>query len=395
MWRATTRIGGGARPVIALCVGGGLALAGCASEPLLDPGLATPPLALVPTTETGIVDGRGRFREIYCALSQDHGPGLPDHRPCDQALHQLADEPPARGAPVNLGRARIALRLVIVPGLAAACFGDLAQPLRDAAGHVEQLGYEVSWIDVDALSSSGHNAEQVRDAILAMEETAERPIVVLGYSKGATDLLEALADPQVAARIASVVSLSGAINGSPLADKASETLLDVLTHLPGTTCEPGDHGALNSLRRSTRMAWLTARWPLPSIRSYSLISYADREHVSWVLRSSYDDLSLIDPRNDSQLLFYDQVTPDSTLLGYLDADHWAVALPLGRNGLLNALVDRNAFPREILLEAILKQVEEDLIADQRAEGDSVAALERASAKDPRGRAASKPTVQQP
>jgi hypothetical protein len=212
-----------------------------------------------------------------------------------------------------------------------------------------------------------------------MEEAPERPIVVLGYSKGATDLLEAAADEVVAARVAAFVSLGGAINGSPLADDASEALLDVLAHLPGTTCEEGDRGALDSMRRSTRMAWLAAHQALPLARYYTLVSYADRNRVSSVLRSAYNDLSLIDPRNDSQLLFYDQIVPGSTLLGYLNGDHWAVAMPISRDApVADLVIDRNAFPREILLEAILKQIEEDLIAAGAANTAPSAAAARQS-----------------
>jgi len=340
----------------------GLALAACAPQPLLDPRLETPPLALVPAAQAGIVDRRGRFREIFCAVSEDHGIELPDHRPCDQALHRLAGEAAASRAPVNLGRARVGLRLAIVPGLAGQCFGERALPLRAAASHVEQLGYEVTWIDVDGLSSSTRNAAEIRTAILEMDEIPDRPIVLLGHSKGASDVLEASADPTVTARVAAVVSLGGAINGSPLADQAPEVWLDALAHMPGLSCEGGDRGALNSLRRGTRLAWLAAQQPSPSIRYYSLVSFAERDQISSVLRPSYDDLSMIDPRNDGQLLFYDQIAPGSTLLGYLNADHWAIAMPIVRDvAAARLLADRNAFPQEILLEAILKQIEEDLI----------------------------------
>lgn len=353
---------------ICLCLAVGLVLAACAPQPLLDSRPQTPPLALVPAAQAGIVDRRARFRDILCALTADHGIELPDHRPCDQVLHRLAGETPAGRSPVNLGRARLGLRLAIVPGLAAQCLGDLGLPLRDAARHVERLGYEVTWIDVDGLSSSTRNAAEIRAAILSMADVPDRPIVLLGYSKGATDVLEASAHPTVAARVAAVVSLGGAVNGSPLADRASETLLDALAHIPGLGCEPGDRGAVNSLRRSTRLAWLATRQPSPSIRYYSLVSFVARDRVSSVLRSSYDDLSVIDPRNDSQLLFYDQLVPGSTLLGYLNADHWAIALPIARDGALTELlVDQNAFPREVLLEAILKQIEEDLMTARRVE----------------------------
>ena len=97
------------------------------------------------------------------------------------------------------------------------------------------------------------------------------------------------------------------------------------------------------------------------MRYYSLVRFASRERISAVLRPSYDALALVDPRNDGQLLFYDQILPESTLLGYLNADHFAIALPLARDHPELAMpLDRNAFPRELVLEAIVKYVEDDL-----------------------------------
>jgi hypothetical protein len=46
----------------------GLAFGACTPQPLLDPALETPPLALVPATQAGVDDRRGRFREIFCSL---------------------------------------------------------------------------------------------------------------------------------------------------------------------------------------------------------------------------------------------------------------------------------------------------------------------------------------
>ncbi len=39
---------------------------------------------------------------------------------------------------------------------------------------------------------------------------------------------------------------------------------------------------------------------------------------------------MIDGRNDSQVIFYDQVIPGSSLVGYINADHWAIAVPIAR-----------------------------------------------------------------
>jgi hypothetical protein len=71
----------------------------------------------------------------------------------------------------------------------------------------------------------------------------------------------------------------------------------------------------------------------------------------------------MDPRNDSQTLFTDQLIPGSVLLGYLNADHWAVALPLDQaHPLLAAtFTNRNAFPRAPMLEAVMRTVEETLL----------------------------------
>jgi hypothetical protein len=52
------------------------------------------------------------------------------------------------------------------------------------------------------------------------------------------------------------------------------------------------------------------------VRYYSLVTFPEPQRISSILESSYDKLSRIDPRNDSQMIFYDQVVPGSALLGY-------------------------------------------------------------------------------
>ncbi len=87
-----------------------------------------------------------------------------------------------------------------------------------------------------------------------------------------------------------------------------------------------------------------------------------RKRFIAVLRSGYDKLSQIDPRNDSQVIFYDQMIPGSVVMGFLNADHLAIAVPIDRSStfLSSTLVNKNDFPREVLLEAIIRFVEEDL-----------------------------------
>jgi hypothetical protein len=89
--------------------------------------------------------------------------------------------------------------------------------------------------------------------------------------------------------------------------------------------------------------------------------------ISSVLKKSYDKLSQIDTRNDSQMIFYDQVVPGSVLVGYVNADHWALSVPIARSHstIGSWFVTQNAYPREALLEALLRFIEEDLATSRR------------------------------
>ena len=88
-------------------------------------------------------------------------------------------------------------------------------------------------------------------------------LVLVGYSKGISDILDAVvAYPEIRSRVAAVVSVAGAVGGSPLANDAEQYQADLLRYFPGATCNLGDGGAVASLRPATRQQWL-ARNPLP------------------------------------------------------------------------------------------------------------------------------------
>ncbi|MGO4325906.1 hypothetical protein AB4Z48_01015 [Cupriavidus sp. 2TAF22] len=346
--------------VIAAC----LALGACAGQPLTPYSADTPPLALVPAAQAGVRDGRARFREIYCAVLQARGAAVPDARPCDDALTRVGDEPAGTGRPVDLGQSRRGLVALLVPGIGYQCFAPWLKTPGTVATHVQQFGYDARLLEVDALSGIETNAREVRDAIMAMPQTEGAPrLVLVGYSKGAPDILEAVvAYPEIRSRLAAVVSVAGAVGGSPLANDAEQYQADLLRHFPGATCQSGDGGAVQSLRPAVRKAWL-ARNPLPrELHYYSLVTFPRPERISSILSSSYDKLARVDPRNDSQVIFYDQVVPASTLMGYVNADHWAMAVPVARTHptVGSLFVTQNAYPREALAEALLRFVEEDL-----------------------------------
>ena len=96
-----------------------------------------------------------------------------------------------------------------------------------------------------------------------------------------------------------------------------------------------------------------------------MVTFPEAEQISSVLKGSWKKLAKIDPRNDSQVIFYDQIIPGSTLLAYLNADHWAIAVPVAESHpfIGRHFVDRNAYPRQALFEAMLRFIEEDLVRE--------------------------------
>jgi hypothetical protein len=245
----------------------------CSSQPKKPYTTGFDPLAEMPG---GVVDGRGRFREIFCAIDADHGQVLPDFMPCDEALVRVGAEPPPSGRPVDLGHCRADFLVGLVPGLGWECIKGWLDHDNSGPRHVAQFGYEARLIEVDSLSGSAHNARQIRDFIESLPAAdRDRPLILVGYSKGSPDLLEFLAEfPETAQRVAAV---AGAVYGS-------------------------------------------------------------------------------------QLVFHDQVIPGSTLMGFANADHWAMAVPVARQHAFAAhtFVSRNDYPREVLFEAVLRFIEEDL-----------------------------------
>jgi hypothetical protein len=341
-----------------------LVLGGCASKPLMPYSSDTTPLMLVPAIQHEEQDKRGRFREIFCEVLEAQANIMPDYRPCDEALTRVGKEPPGSGKTVHLGQSQRRLNTLFVAGVGWSCFSEWLDVRNTVATHISQYGYEMATLYVDGLSSSTNNARQIRDAIMAMPQTGTQPeLVLIGYSKGAPDILEAVVSyPEIRDRVAAVVSAAGSVGGSPLANDATQSQLNLLQHFPGAKCTPGDEGAMESLRPATRKAWL-AENPLPEgIPYYSLITFPEPARISSFLRGSYRKLGKVDARNDSQVIFYDQFIPGSILVGYLNADHWALAVPIARTHSIvgEVLVDQNDYPREALFEALLRFIEEDL-----------------------------------
>jgi pimeloyl-ACP methyl ester carboxylesterase len=332
---------------------------------LLPFSLEVPPVVLVPTTLANVTDGRGRFREIYCAIRADHGAALPDDLPCEEALVRLLDEPVATGSPVDLTRPPQRLRIVVVPGIFEECVRSKVQTLSDGLEHLKRHGYQTGSIPVSGRSGSTHNAVEVRDFLMHLTLAPGERVLLVAYSKGAADALEALTTyPEVIPRVAALATIGGVVAGSPIADYYASLYHDLLRDLRLTDCPPGDGHGVESISQRVRLAALAHTRLPPSVQYFSLVGIPGPERISTALRPFYKQLAKIDPRNDGQMIFHDAIIPGGTLLGFVRADHWALAMPFSRQPgafpLSESLIEHNRFPREVLLESIIRFIEERL-----------------------------------
>jgi len=312
--------------------------------------------------------GRGGVK--FCTRSiTAHGRALPDARKADRILTRLADENPGAGGDVDLSPLT-GVRVVIVPGFLSECIAFVADVLSDAITHLESIGAKCSVARVDGRGGSAHNARQLRDHIMALSQAeAGQLTVIIAMSKGTADTLEMLAAyPQTHARIDAFVSLVGCVCGSPLADLVPDWLRWVERVLPLPTCRRHGGAAQTSLHPKTRTGFLHTN-PMPAgIAYYSLGAAVDRVGMSKGMLSSFDALARLSPLNDGQMLLGDQILPNSVFLGALDCDHIASGMPFNRaRGVLGRfaktkVLDQNAFPREVMAEALVRQALEDLKA---------------------------------
>jgi hypothetical protein len=344
-------------------------LISCSSQPRVPFSYTIDPVSFEPGNQYNITDGRARFREIFCAANEDHGAQLPDFRSCEEALVRFDDELAATGTPVDLGKSSLNLLAKMVPGLGYSCIKPWLHHDNSAPQHVAELGYETGFMQVEGIASSETNGDLIAQSIQGWDqENDSRPLVLVGYSKGLPDIFAFLANyPNLARHVTAVVSYSGAVWGSALAEEANEKQLRWLTRIPGAECEKKDSKALETLMPANRKQWFAEHTLPEHIRYYSVVSFPDPANISNGLQGSHKKLGqLQDARNDSQLVFYDQIIPGSTLLGFFNADHWAMAVPIARQHQISQslFADKNDFPREIALEAILRYIEEDLVTQK-------------------------------
>jgi len=335
----------------------------CADAPLLQYSLRTPAVTLHPISQAPVVDGRAPFRELLCRLVAERARRSAGERPCEQILHRLSDEPtavaPGEVPSPRSSRTQPVPTVVFVPGLFGECVESVATPFSDAYARLRALGYRVHAAHLDGRSGSAHNARMLNDALA---DIGADEFVVVAYSKGVPDTLEMLAAfPETAAKVRAVVSIAGIVSGTPIADRLASGYSTLDRNVSFPACPQGDGDAVRSLTRETRLGWLAGNRLPASVRIYSLAAFTSTEGISSAILPFHALLSNVDPRNDGFVIYSDAVVPGSVLLGYVNADHWAIALPLrDADAVWRTMASHNDFPREVVIESVLQFVEDRL-----------------------------------
>ena len=333
-------------------------LASCAAKPLRPEADRLPPLVTTPIALAGVRDLRPEFRAALCARLADD----PAH-PCGKVLTRMGGEaaidPQVFATPAELAHQ---YRIGIVPGFFAECLDDDSRPFADAMVELRASGYDVVYLPVTGRGSVATNAELLVKQISALPDDP-RPLIVFAYSKGLPDSMAFAARyPEVARHVAALVGMAGAVNGSPLADAHEQLWRDTFMSLPFGNCAAGAGEGVHDMRRDVRVDWLRVHRGQVKVPVYSVVGLPDRDRVSPILTATHVELENIDPRNDGQVLWTDAVASPGALLGYVNADHWAMAMRLSKTFPILASSFVDDVPRGALLQAAIQVVARDLQA---------------------------------
>lgn len=342
------------RPIRALAVLA--ALAGCAHGPLIPFDPAMPPMVNTGLADAGITDLRAEYRAALCRRT-----AAMHDVDCRKILRTIAGEAPAVAGERPAMTAASAgtgspLKVVLVPGLFSDCTDGRIVPFADVAEGLRADGHEVHLLRVAGRGSSEHNARMLAEQLERVTGPADR-VVMIAYSKGLPDALQMLAaHPGPARRVGALIAYAGAFNGSPLADRYGGLYRLLGAHFPMSGCTPGDGQELEALRRTVRIAWWQENRARITVPVFALVGAPTAPRVSPALRALHDELSAMDPLNDAQVLASDAILPGGSLLGYVDADHWAIAIPVTQQLPLLSGWFIDDVPRTALVRAALDVV---------------------------------------
>lgn len=372
-WSDSTARFGAARTALVLLA---IAMTGCTTKPSMTYDPTAPATANFPLKYSGIQDDRiGFARQFQAELVKV------SDRPLAEFLHLPPSWRESASAKTAVMPSMASTGVLIAPGLFGECVDTQALPFTDGQvrdrSSVYTSAYEtlqrslgthsVAAIPLAGRGGSDFNGERVAQALVRLQnDPAVRSIIIVSYSKGTADTLHAFAqlmhDGQMPSKPVALVSVAGAVMGSPIADRYAHMYASLQSLLELNAC-PSSHGAdLSSITRQYRRQWLAqVEWPV-QVSMYSVVAHAPRELIAPALLPFYDLLSLVDPLNDGQIVASDAILPGSTLLAEVRSDHWDLAIPLSTSGnpLTRSITSQRPFPRNALFLALIRHIVREL-----------------------------------
>jgi hypothetical protein len=183
---------------------------------------------------------------------------------------------------------------------------------------------------VDGEDSPERNATKLRDAVLDVEDG--RPLILFTHSKGSLDTLHMLVgDEALWPRIASWVSVQGALLGSPVADHvSSDPILRAVADQLLELVFKGSRRALSSLRTDQSRTFVESKAESVSrlCKAIKILCYGSAIS-GWTALGPFRDRMLErDLRNDGLMPIEHTFLPGADLIRNLEGpDHAAVVMP--------------------------------------------------------------------
>ena len=300
-------------------------------------------------------DTSDHFADYFCSVLAQNNPDTGDWGACEQYLEDSGKKD------FKLPGLSNNYRILIVPGFMSSCFPDSPAFEEAQTSLKAQYGMDVALLSVPN-DSSEENAKMIGDYLRENAAKDPRKYILVGYSKGTPDLQVALAKQNIKQYVAAFISVAGASGGSVIADAMpGQADAWIRGYFKMANCKGDLTNGFKSLKRSERQAFLGA-YPDPVVPTYSIIAFSDKLNTSKALAKTWDLMVAYDKRQDGQLTQSDAIIPNSTYLGALKGDHFAVALPFdkSKDATIRSGMDKTKFPRATTLESLLRYVMHDL-----------------------------------
>lgn len=250
-------------------------------------------------------------------------------------------------------------RFLFVPDFGGECLKDVRAFSTSIAHLKEAHQIDVGYFSVPPFAASEENGKSIaRQIDAAWTADTARRFVLIGYGKGATDILDALRVLDDAkTKVAAIVTVAGVIGGTWIPEDLT-ALMQAGQPWIAAGCPGNVQDGMHSLMREVRQSFLRQN-PTP-VPGYSIVGDATLDETSAALQPSWNRLSVHAKEQDGLMVAWEAVLPGAKYLGAARADHWAIALPFEESPQPPKAINRNHFPRDALLEAIVRFVSGDL-----------------------------------